>query len=69
MVRQKKQRKKLWCKKTIIIWNVNVDNIVISNLIETNNNSKYLIGYLDEVIKWLDMSKHLKIKMEIKTIH
>ena len=69
MVRQKKQRKKLWCKKTIIIWNVNVDNIVISNLIETNNNSKYLIGYLDEVIKWLDMSKHLKIKMEIKAIH
>ena len=32
------------------IWHFNVDNIVFSNLIETKNNSKYLIGYLDEVI-------------------
>ena len=38
-------------KKPIKIWDVNVDNIVISKLIERNNNSKYLIGYLDEVIK------------------
>ena len=39
-------------KKPIIIWdiNVNVDNIVISRLIETKNNSKYLTGYLDKVI-------------------
>ena len=27
-----------------------VDSIIISNLIETKNNSKYLIGYLDKVI-------------------
>ena len=38
-------------KKPIKIWDVNVDNIVISKLIERDNNSKYLIGYLDEVIK------------------
>ena len=40
-------------KKPIIIWAVNDENIIISNLIEMNNNSKYLIGYLDEVIKLL----------------
>ena len=38
-------------KKPINIWDVNVDNIVVSKLIKTNNNSKYLIEYLDEVIK------------------
>ena len=40
-------------KRPIIIWAVNDENIIISNLIEMNNNSKYLIGYLDEVIKLL----------------
>ena len=37
-------------KKTIKIWDVDVDNIVILKLIETKNNCKYSIGYLDEVI-------------------
>ena len=31
--------------------NVNVNNIVISKLSETKTNSKYLIGYLDKVIR------------------
>ena len=31
-------------KKPIKIWDVNVDNIVISKLIETKTNSKYLTG-------------------------
>ena len=31
-------------------WYVNVDNIIISRLIETKTNSKYLIGYLDKAI-------------------
>ena len=44
MARQKEQ------KKAISICDVNVDNIVISNLIETKNDSKSLIGYLDEVL-------------------
>ena len=61
-------------KKPIKIWDVNVDNIVISKLIERNNNSKYLTGYLDEVIKPLililpKMSgyvRHLWVKVEIR---
>ena len=38
-------------KKPIEIWNVSTDNIVISKLVERKNNSKSLIGYLDEVIR------------------
>ena len=37
-------------KKPKQIWDVNADNIVLSKIIETKTNSKYLIGYLDEVI-------------------
>ena len=32
----------------IKIWNVNVDNIVISKLVKTKSNSKYLTGYSDK---------------------
>ena len=32
-------------KKPIKIWDVNVDNIVISKLVKTKTNSKHLIGY------------------------
>ena len=61
-------------KKTIKIWHVNVDNIFISELVRTKTNSKYLIEYLNKVIKALvlimtktnDMLRHLKLKMEIK---
>ena len=38
-------------KKPIKIWDVNVDNIVISKLVKTKTNSKYLIGYLDKAIR------------------
>ena len=38
-------------ERTINIWDVNIDNIVISNLIETKNRSKYFTGYLDKVIR------------------
>ena len=38
-------------KKPIKIWDVNVDNIVISKLVKTKTNSKYLIGYLDTDIR------------------
>ena len=37
----------------MIILLLDVNNIIISNLTETNNTSKYLIGYLDEVVKRL----------------
>ena len=36
-------------KQLIKIWDVNVENMVISILIELKNNSKYLIAYLNEV--------------------
>ena len=45
------KRRNLWCKKPIKIWNVDVDNIVVSKVIETKDNSKYLVRYLDEVIR------------------
>ena len=35
--------------KTIKIWDVDVDKIVFSKLIETENYSEHLIGYLDNV--------------------
>lgn len=38
-------------KKLTKISDVNVDNIVISKLVETENNSKYLIGYFHDVYK------------------
>ena len=38
-------------KKTKKIQDIGVDNAVVSKLIDTSNNSKYLIGYLDEIIR------------------
>ena len=40
-------------KKPIKIWDVNVDETVISKLVKTKTNSKYWIGYLDKVIRLL----------------
>ena len=37
----------------IKIWNVNVDNIVISKLVKTKTNSKYLTGYSDKATRLL----------------
>ena len=49
------------CKTKIIkIWNVHVDNIVISKLIGAKNNSKYLIGYLDNVVISLVLILHIE---------
>ena len=36
--------------KSIKIWDVNVDNVIISKLVKTKANSKYFIGYLDKAI-------------------
>ena len=38
-------------KRSIQIWDVTVDNIVISKLFETKTNSKYLIENLDKTIR------------------
>ena len=43
------KRKVLCCKKSINICDVNIDNIVISKLIERKTDSKYLIGYSDTI--------------------
>ena len=45
-------KEKFYAAKTPIkIWDVNIDNIVISKLVQTKTNSKYLIGYLDKDIR------------------
>ena len=50
---EKKVTKEKFCilRKPIKIWYVNVNNIVISKLVQTKTNSKYLIGYLDKAIR------------------
>ena len=45
-------------KKLIIIWDVDVDYLVISKLIKMKNNPKYLTAYLDEVIRPLVLILH-----------
>ena len=48
----KEAREELYgAQKLIEFWDVNADNIVISKLVDTKNNSKYLIEYLDKVIR------------------
>ena len=67
-----KKKENFMMKKILVIWDLNLDPIVISNWIETKNSSNYLIGCLDEVmgayffwhyLKWVDTLKHLKRKM------
>ena len=41
----------LWHKNVKNMRDVNVDNLVISKLIETKSNTKYLREYLDEVVR------------------
>ena len=53
-------------KKPIKIWDVNVDNIVISKLIGTKTNSKYLIEYLDKAVRPLVLIMP-KIRAYVKT--
>ena len=38
-------------KNPITIWDVHVDNIVISKLVKTKTNSEYLIAYLGKEIR------------------
>ena len=49
--KKKKKKRKEKKKKSIRICDVYVNDIVISKLVETENNSKYLIGNLDKVIR------------------
>ena len=59
--------------KSIKIWDVNVDNIVILKLVKTKTNSKNLIGYLDKTIRPLllimpKMSRYFKT-FKVKEVH
>ena len=67
-------------RKPTKIWDVNVDKIVVSKLIQTRTNYKYLIRHLNKIIKPLvlvlskisglsDMLKLLMLKREIRTIN
>ena len=38
-------------KNAIKIWDINVNNVVTSKLFLKKNNSKYLVGYLDKVLR------------------
>ena len=38
-------------KNPLKIWDINVDDIGISKLVGIKNNSKYIIGYLDNIIR------------------
>ena len=56
-------------KMPVKLWYVNTDNKVISNLLETNNNSKYFFGYLVEVVRpsvlmFPEMNRYVKISKE-----
>ena len=46
--REKSKEKFRASKRPIKIWDVNIDNFIISKLVKTETNSKYLIGYLDK---------------------
>ena len=62
-------------KEPMTIWNVNADRTVISKLVKTKTNSKYLIGYSDKAIRPLvlimsKMTGYVKtFKVEEKTIN
>ena len=43
-------KERILCAKKKKNWDDYVNNIVISKLVETKKNSRYLIGYLDKVI-------------------
>ena len=53
-------------KRPMKICDVNVDNIVVSKLVETKTNAKYLIGYLDKTIRPLVLIMH-KMSGYVKT--
>ena len=53
-------------KQTMNIWNVNFGNILVSELVKTKTNSKYLIGYLDKVIRPLVLIMP-KMSLYVKT--
>ena len=67
MWREKSNKRKiLLYTKNYIIWDVNVDDIVILKLVKTKANYKYLVGYLNEAIRPLVLII-LKLSGYVKT--
>ena len=67
MWREKSNKRKiLFYTKNYIIWDVNVDDIVILKLVKTKANYKYLVGYLNEAIRPLVLII-LKLSGYVKT--
>ena len=67
MWREKSNKRKiLFYTKNYIIWDVNVDDIVILKLVKTKANYRYLVGYLDEAIRPLVLII-LKLSGYVKT--
>ena len=54
--------------KTKKNWSANVDNILVSKLIETETNSRYLIGYLDKTISF-DIAKNEWMCWNTRTVN
>ena len=52
-VREIAKEKFYAARKPMKFWDVNVYNIVISKLVETKTNSRYLIGYSDKAVRQL----------------
>ena len=64
-IREMAKEKVLCYKKPIKIWDVNVDTTVISKLVKTKTNSKYLIGHLGKAVRsmvliMLKMSRYVE---------
>ena len=54
LAKKKVTKQKLFAQKNPRnAWDFNADNIAISKLVERKANSKYLIGYLNKVIRLL----------------
>ena len=51
----------------MLIWDVNVDNIVILKLVKRKNNSKYLTGYFD-ISKMNGYAKTFKVEDKINQL-
>ena len=56
-------RKILSCKKSVKIWDVNVENITISKLIKAKTNYNYLIGLSYNFISFDNVSDYRNVKV------
>ena len=65
---KKVTKEKFVLQKNIKIWDANINNIVISKLIETKTNSKYLTVYLNKIMRPIVLTT-LKVSGCVKTFN